>query len=68
MNLNALVISEMEAYLTKTGQSQVRFAREHCIRQSWLNRRMRGHTPWKLEDIDRLREAGVPINLGGVSC
>lgn len=68
MNLNVIVIDAVQAHLDNQGISQANFARQQHFRQSWLNRRMLGITPWKLADIDRLRTAGVVIDLGGESC
>lgn len=68
MTMNESVIEAVQTHLENQGISQANFARQQHFRQSWLNRRMLGITPWKLADIDRLRTAGVVINLGGESC
>lgn len=68
MTMNESVIEAVQAHLDNQGISQANFARQQHFRQSWLNRRMLGITPWKLSDIDRLRTAGVVIDLGGESC
>lgn len=68
MTMNESVIEAVQTHLEDRGISQANFARQQHFRQSWLNRRMLGITPWKLADIDRLRAAGVVINLGGESC
>lgn len=68
MTMNESVIEAVQAHLDNQGISQANFARQQHFRQSWLNRRMLGITPWKLSDIDRLRTAGVVIELGGESC
>lgn len=68
MTTNESVIEAVQAHLENQGISQANFARQQHFRQSWLNRRMLGITPWKLADIDRLRAAGVVINLGGKFC
>ena len=61
MNLNAMVIDAVQAHLDNQGISQANFARQQHFRQSWLNRRMLGITPWKLNEIERLQDAGVEI-------
>lgn len=68
MTMNESVIEAVQTHLADQGISQANFARQQHFRQSWLNRRMLGVTPWKLADIDRLRAAGVVIDLGGESC
>lgn len=62
-----LISREVRQFMTATSQTQTDIGRIIGRDQTAVSRRLRGCSPWSFDDLDALRDAGVPIALSAYS-
>lgn len=63
MATNVAISREVRRYIESEGLTLSEAARQLGYSRSTLNDRLRGRTRWSLDDVDQLRDAGVPLEL-----
>lgn len=58
-----VISREVRQFMAATSSTQADIARMIGRDQTAVSRRLRGHSPWSFDDLDALRDAGVPIAL-----
>lgn len=58
-----IISREVRTFMAATSQTQADIASILGVSQSQVSARLRGCTRWSVDDLDALRDAGMPIAL-----